>query len=64
MDLLTGAARVIDGCSACLHQPPPPFISVHTEHVDTEAEELERAATRTGHHRPAGARPFLWKPSA
>jgi hypothetical protein len=46
MDLLTGAARVIDGCSACLHEPPAPFISVHTEHVDTEAEQLERAAGR------------------
>ena len=46
MDLLTGVARVIDGCSACLHQPPPPFVSVHTEHVDTEVEELERAAGR------------------
>jgi hypothetical protein len=46
MDLLTGAARVIDGCSACLHQPPAPFISVHTEHVDTEAEQLEHAAGR------------------
>jgi hypothetical protein len=46
MDLLTGAAAVIDGCSACLHQPPPPFVSVHTEHVDTEAEQLERAAGR------------------
>jgi hypothetical protein len=46
MDLLTGAAREIDGCSACLHQPPEPFISVHTEHVDTEAEQLEHAAGR------------------
>ncbi len=46
MDLLTGAARVIDGCSACLHQPPAPFVSVHTEHVDTEAEQLEHAAGR------------------
>ena len=46
MDLLTGAALMIDGCSACLHQPPAPFISVHTEHVDTEAEQLERAAGR------------------
>jgi hypothetical protein len=46
MDLLTGVARVIDGCSACLHQPPPPFVSLHTEHVDTEAEELERTAGR------------------
>jgi hypothetical protein len=46
MDLLTGAARVIEACAACLHQPPPPFVSVHTEHVDTEAEQLERAAAR------------------
>jgi hypothetical protein len=46
MDLLTGVARVIDGCSACLHQPPPPFVSLHAEHVDTEAEELEHAAGR------------------
>jgi hypothetical protein len=46
MDLLTGVARVIDGCSACLHRPPPPFVSLHTEHVDTEAEELEHAAGR------------------
>jgi hypothetical protein len=46
MDLLTAAARVIEGCSACLHQPPAPFVSVHTEHVDTEAEQLERAAGR------------------
>jgi hypothetical protein len=46
MDLLTGVARVIDGCSACLHQPPPPFVSLHTEHVDTEAEDLEHAAGR------------------
>ncbi|MES1194186.1 MAG: hypothetical protein ABUM26_07660, partial [Solirubrobacterales bacterium] len=46
MDLLTGAARVIDGCSACLHQPPAPCISVHTEYVDTEAEQLERAVGR------------------
>jgi hypothetical protein len=46
MDLLTGAARVIDGCSACLHQPPAPFVSVHTEHVDTEAEQLEHAVGR------------------
>jgi hypothetical protein len=46
MDLLTGAARVIDGCSACLHQPPAPFVSVHTEYVDTEAEQLEHAAGR------------------
>lgn len=45
MDLLTGAARVIDGCSACLHQPPP-FVSVHTEHVDTEEEQLEREVGR------------------
>jgi hypothetical protein len=46
MDLLIGAARVIEGCSACLHQPPPPFVSLHTEYVDTEAEELEHAAGR------------------
>jgi hypothetical protein len=46
MDLLLGAARVIEGCSACLHQPPPPFASVHTEHVDTEAEQVERAVGR------------------
>jgi hypothetical protein len=46
MDLLAGAARVIEACSACLHQPPPPFVSVHTEHVDTEAEQLERASRR------------------
>jgi hypothetical protein len=45
MDLLTGTAHVVEGCSACLHQPPPPFVSVHTEHVDTEAEQLEHAAT-------------------
>jgi hypothetical protein len=37
---------VIEGCAACLHQPPPPFVSVHTEHVDTEAEQLARAARR------------------
>ena len=43
MDLLTGTAQVIDGCSACLHQPPPPFVSVHTEHFDTEAEQLDHA---------------------
>jgi hypothetical protein len=46
MDLLIGAARVIEGCSACLHRPPPPFVSLHTEYVDTEAEELEHAAGR------------------
>jgi hypothetical protein len=46
MDLLTRAACVIDACGACLHQPPPPFISLHTEHVDTEAEQLERATGR------------------
>jgi hypothetical protein len=46
MDLLTGAAQVIDGCSACLHQPPSPFVSLHTEYVDTEAEQLEHAAGR------------------
>ncbi len=46
MDLLTGAAQVMEGCSACLHQPPPPFVSLHTEHFDTEAEQLERAARR------------------
>jgi hypothetical protein len=46
MDLLTGAARVIDSCSACLHRPPSPFVSLHTEHVDTEAEELEHAVER------------------
>jgi hypothetical protein len=46
MDLLTGAARVVEGCSACLHQPPAPFVSVHTEYVDTEAEQLERAVGR------------------
>ena len=44
MDLLTGAAQVVDACSACLHQPPSPFVSLHTEHVDTEAEQLEHAA--------------------
>jgi hypothetical protein len=44
MDLLTGAACVIESCSACLHQPSPPFTSVYAEHVDTEAEQLERAA--------------------
>jgi hypothetical protein len=44
MDLLTGAASLIEGCSACLHQPPPPFASVHTEHVDTETEHLESVA--------------------
>jgi hypothetical protein len=46
MDLLTGAARVIEGCSACLHRPPAPLVTVHTEHVDTEAEQLERAVER------------------
>jgi hypothetical protein len=46
MDLLSCAAQLIEGCSACLHQPPPPFVSVHTEHFDTEAEQLERAARR------------------
>jgi hypothetical protein len=46
MDLLMGAARVIEGCSACLHRPPAPFVSVHTEYVDTEAEQLERAGGR------------------
>lgn len=46
MDLLTGAARVIDGSAACLHQPPPPFVSLHTEYGDTEAEQLEHAAGR------------------
>lgn len=46
MDLLTGAARVIEGCSACLHQPPSPFVSLHAEHFDTEAEQLARAARR------------------
>jgi hypothetical protein len=46
MELLAGAARVIEGCAACLHQPPPSFVSVHTEHVDTEVEQLDRAARR------------------
>jgi hypothetical protein len=46
MDLLTAAAHVIEGCSACMHQPPQPFVSLHTEHVDTEAEQLEHAAGR------------------
>jgi hypothetical protein len=46
MDLLAGVARVIEGCSACLHQPPAPFVSLHTEFVDTEAEQLEHAAGR------------------
>jgi hypothetical protein len=44
MDLLTGAAHVIDACAACLHQPPPTFVSVHTEHFDTEAEQLDHEA--------------------
>ncbi|HEX5926697.1 MAG TPA: hypothetical protein VFY45_22915 [Baekduia sp.] len=46
MDLLTGAAGVIEGCSACLHQPPAPFVSLHTEHFETEVEQLEHAAGR------------------
>jgi hypothetical protein len=46
MDLLIGVAQVIEGCSACLHQPPPPFVSLHTEYVDTEAEQLEHATGR------------------
>jgi hypothetical protein len=46
MDLLIGAAQVTEGCSACLHQPPASFVSLHTEYVDTEAEQLEHAAGR------------------
>jgi hypothetical protein len=44
MDLLTGVARVVEACSACLHQPPAPVASLHTEHFGTEEEELEQAA--------------------
>jgi hypothetical protein len=44
MDLLTGAARVVEACAACLHQPPAPFASLHTEHFETEEEQLEQAA--------------------
>ncbi|MCW2994187.1 MAG: hypothetical protein JWQ18_1682, partial [Conexibacter sp.] len=46
MDLLTRAADVTHGAAACLHAPPAPFVSVHTEHYDTEEEQLERAAGR------------------
>ena len=46
MDVLTGAAWVIEGAAACLHQPPAPFVSIHTEHFGSEEEQLERAAAR------------------
>jgi hypothetical protein len=46
MYLLAGTATVIDDCAACLHQPAPPFLSVHAEHHATDEERLEHAAGR------------------
>jgi len=46
MELLASAADVIHGAAACLHAPPAPFVSLHTEHYDTEEEQLERAGGR------------------
>jgi hypothetical protein len=44
MDLLAGAAAVIESSAACLHQPAPPFVSLHTEHFSTVEEQLDHAA--------------------
>jgi len=46
MELLLGAGQAIEAAAACLHAPPPPFVSLHAEHVATEEEQLERAAGR------------------
>jgi hypothetical protein len=46
MDLLATAAAVVEDCAACLHQPPPPYASIHTERLPTDAERLQESAGR------------------
>jgi hypothetical protein len=46
MHLLAGAAAVVEDCAVCLHQPPPPFLSIHAEHFTTDEERLEHGAVR------------------
>ena len=46
MYVLAGAGGLVEDCAACLHQPPPPFHSVHAEHHRTGEERLQHAATR------------------
>jgi hypothetical protein len=46
MYVLAGAAGLVEDCAACLHQPPPPYVSVHAEHHATDEERLQHAATR------------------
>jgi hypothetical protein len=44
MALLAEAASVIESAAACLHRPPAPFASLHTEHYGTVDEQLDHAA--------------------
>jgi hypothetical protein len=44
MHLLSRAASVVESCAECLHQPVPAFVSIHTEHVGTVEEQLDREA--------------------
>jgi hypothetical protein len=44
MAVLAEAASVIESAAACLHRPPAPFVSLHTEHFGTVDEQLDHAA--------------------
>ena len=46
MDVLAGAAAVVEDCAACLHHPPPDHISVHTERQPTNDERLQESTGR------------------
>jgi len=44
MHLLAQSAAVVERCAECLHQPAPAFVSIHTEHLGTVEEDLDRSA--------------------